>query len=66
MNINLKFPDELNEKRKALKMTWRDVIEAGLKSKDQPSKLLPSDMEPHIKAAVQNLSTLWNLIKESQ
>lgn len=76
MNINLKVSDELNEERKKLGATWRDLINIGLNTlkgnpaliaeapKDLPKKIDPAVGE-HLKSAIQGISEAWKLIKEA-
>jgi hypothetical protein len=67
MYINLKIPDELNEKRKTLNLTWREIIEAGFKySEGYKPKPIMKDIaaiEPDLKLAVKALSNVWHTIK---
>ena len=67
MRINLKIPEEWNEERKKLNAKWITVIRIGLKTlQDKPimeSEKIPTAVEDHLKRAVQNLSSAWNLIK---
>jgi hypothetical protein len=65
MNINFKVPEEINEKRKALNLSWRDLLMAGLKAYESPSSTVkPSDVEPYVRSAVQSITDLWNRVKK--
>lgn len=57
--INLKVPEELNKKRKALNLTWRRVIEAGLQSK--PKDL--SKIKNHIRIAAKAMKEAYEELK---
>lgn len=65
MHINIKIPDELNERRKALNMTWREIIEAGIKynSLDKPNKNLVN-LKPNLKVAIKALKEVWDSVQE--
>lgn len=65
INVNVILPIELNEKRKALNLTWREVIEAGLSIKENPTGISPALLEPLMSEALQNLGRVWNLIKRT-
>lgn len=64
MHINIKIPDELNERRKALNMTWREIIEAGIKynSLDKPNKNLVN-LKPNLKVAIKALKEVWDSVQ---
>lgn len=66
MNVNLKVPTELNERRKAVKCTWRQLLEAGLKEKETKPEPIIQDLESKFKTAVSNLTEAWKIIKESK
>lgn len=40
LSVNLKVPEQMNEQRKLLDVTWRDVLIAGLKAL-QSTKSMP-------------------------
>jgi hypothetical protein len=67
MKIHVRdIPDEANEKRKALGLTWREVINRGLQSKE-PTPPIQSDpaLETYLRSAIKSLSDMWDLLKKS-
>jgi Zn-finger protein len=63
VTLNLSIPEELNEDRKKLNITWKEVISAGILAlKNQPLTMNPS-IEENIKLSVKHLSEAWKLIK---
>ena len=63
IDIHLRnIPDEANEKRKALGLTWRGVITAGLQGKDSPQK--DPVLESHLRTAIKSLSDMWEILKK--
>lgn len=65
MNVNLKVPEELNDRRKAVKATWRQLLEAGLAAKETKPDPIITDLETKFKTAVSNLTEAWKIIKNS-
>jgi hypothetical protein len=65
VHINLEIPEELNEERKKLNVTWRTVIKAGLAAlqKQKVESELPPAVESHLKQALKSLGDAWKLIK---
>ena len=70
ITVNLSVSTDLNEERKQLKATWRDLIVAGLHAlKGTPIKTKPlnhEEIEAHLKCAVQELTETWRIIKEEK
>ena len=61
--INLTIPNDLNEDRKKLNVTWKEVIATGITAlKNQPLTMNPA-IEENIKLSVKHLSEAWKLIK---
>jgi len=60
--INLRVPEELNKKRKALNLTWRQVIEAGLET--NPKDL--AKIKLRIKTAAKAMKEAYEELKQFQ
>ena len=68
MHVHIKIPDDLNETRKALSVSWIQVIHAGLSAlKANPASSLdyPS-LELNLKAAISSLTKVWDTIKKAR
>jgi hypothetical protein len=65
MYINLKVSNELNEKRKALNLTWRDLIQAGLKAsqKQEPLNVDHSSLIPNLRLISRAVKDLYDTLK---
>jgi len=57
MRVNLDIPDEANEKRKTLGLTWREVIMKGLQGQDSPNK--DPALESYLRSAIKSLSETY-------
>ena len=72
MNINLSLPDEVNDERKKLGATWREIITAGINAlKGNPNTLIrPSipkidtaSVEAHLKQGLKGITDAWKEIQ---
>lgn len=66
MHINLKIPDEWNEERNKINVTWKAVIKTGLaalQNKVVESEKFPPAIETHLKQALKSLGDAWKLTK---
>lgn len=72
MNINLSLPDEVNDERKKLGATWREIITAGINViKGNPNILIrPSapkidttSVEAHLKTGLKGITEAWKEIQ---
>ena len=67
MNINLSLPDEVNDERKKLGATWREIITAGINAKKgnpiQPSTHKIDTVEAHLKQGLKGITDAWKEIQ---
>jgi len=76
MNVNLKVPDDLNQERKKLGVTWRELITLGLTtlqgnptltSQETPGsiqKKVDPEIGVHLKQALQAITEACRLIQK--
>ena len=66
MYINLKIPDEWNEERNKINVTWKAVVQAGLaalQNKNIESEKLPPAIKSHLEQAFKSFGNAWKLLK---
>lgn len=68
MYINLKVSNELNEKRKALNLTWRQLIQAGLKTsqKQEPLNTDLSTIIPNLRLISKAVKDVYDTLKSTK
>jgi hypothetical protein len=71
IRINIEVPSEMNEERKKLQATWRDVLKTGLaflpgKESEIKKPLYDPAIEENLKLSVKHLSDAWNIIKKTK
>ena len=79
LHLNFVVQDDLNDRRKALGVTWRELLTLGLTTlegnprikdpipvkTENPPDIDRSDIEENLKIAVQGITKAWDLIKTS-
>ena len=68
IRINLGVPEAFNTLRKKYKLSWRELLLAGLESKKNPPpvpKPDPAALESHLRTALKSLSDMWEILKQS-
>ena len=70
MRINMEVSDEMNNARKGLGVSWRDVLKAGIAALSQAKapdglgmEALRSDIRLHLLAANKEIKTIDDILK---
>lgn len=66
MRVDFKVPEEMNEQRKALKVSWKEVLTVGIASLKRKNVLDINAVEDSLKQSVLHLQNAWSLIKQSK
>ena len=68
MTLNMPIPEELNEERKKLGVTWREVITVGLATIQKDPSSVPLDrsyIETELKKARDGVNNILKLVQTS-
>jgi hypothetical protein len=64
MYTHFRITEEDNQRRKVLHLSWRDIVQAGLKACEDKKK--PSPLEFPLREALKNLAIIINIIKNPE